>query len=309
MSYASLADEILFYIVKLVRPRDLENFALVNRRTYRVANQRLEERRALKRNARVMMTRFGTSYRSIGLCAIAPGYLLKQRPDLAEKYDCPPDGSAAELDYLELNGDLYWLQPQDAEISAGHIWDRGKAASKEQLDELAASAQRVGIEFPPGFLDFMGSNELIERMYLGGDYFYLGDSLVKCNPEDDEGGDGYVIRFLSDQQSCGFWNLYMAPGGYHCVVATGDDVHCWICENEEEEEDDGEPEEIHPKPQLFEDIPIACGPLDLSLDHPNFEEWLVMKYFDGWCSATMRKKGRELSKSQTEYLDNFWPRK
>jgi hypothetical protein len=296
MSYASLADEIILYIVNLVRPRDLENFALVNRRTYRVANKRLEERRALKRNARVMTTRFGTSYRSIGLCAISPGYLLKQRPDLAEKYNCPPDGSAAELDYLELNGDLYWLQPQDAEISAGHIWDRGKAASKEQLNELAASAQRVGIEFPPGFLDFMGSNELIERMYLGGDYFYLGDSLVKCNPGDDEAGGGYVVRFLSDQQSCGFWNLYMAPGGYHCVVATGDDVHCWICENDEEE--DGEPEEIHPKPQLFEDIPIACGPLDLSLDHPNFEEWLVMKYFDGWCSATMREKGRELSKSQ-----------
>jgi hypothetical protein len=306
MSYASLADEIVLYIANLIRPRDLENFALVNRRNYRVANEKLEGRRALKRNARVMTTRFGTSYRSIGLCAIAPGHLLKQRPDLAEKYDCPPDGSAAELDYLELNGDLYWLRPQDAEISAAHIWDRGRAASKEQLNELAASARRVGIELPLGFLHFMGSNELIQRMYLGGDYFYLGDSLVKCNPEDDEAGGGYVIRFLCDQQGCCFWALYIAPGGYHCVVQTWNDIHCWICGNEEE---DGEPDENHPKPQLFEDIPIACGPLGLSLAHPNFEEWLVMKYFDGWCSATMRKKGRELTKSQTEYLDNFWPRK
>jgi hypothetical protein len=309
MSYASLADEIVLYIVNLIRPRDLENFALVNRRTYRIANQKLERRRALKRNARVMTTRFGTSYHSIwiGLCVIAPGHILKQRPDVAEKYGCPPDGSAAELDYLELNGDLYWLRPHDAEISATHDWYRGRAASKEQLNELAASAQRVGIEFPPGFLDFMGSDELIQRMYLGGDYCYLGDSLVKCNPEDDDAGGGYAIRFLCDQQSCDFWALYMAPGGYHCVVQMQDDVHCWICARNERE--GGEPDENHPKPQLFEDIPIACGPVRLSMDHPNFEEWLVMKYFDGWCYATLKKKDRELTKSQTEYLDNFWPRK
>jgi len=238
------------------------------------------------------------------LCTIAPSYLLEQVPDLAEKYDCPPDGSAAELDYLKLNGDLYWLQPPDVEIAAEHVWYRGKAASKEQLNELAASAQRVGIELPPGFLNFMGSDELIERMFLGGDIFYLSDSLVKCNPEDDEEGGGYVIRFLSDQQSCRFWALYVAPGGYHCVVKTPEDVHCWICDNEEE---GGEPDENHPKPQRFEDIPIACGPLDLTLAHPNFEEWLVVKYFNGWCSAIMRN--RELTKSQTEYLDNFWPRK
>jgi hypothetical protein len=241
------------------------------------------------------------------LCALAPSYLLKQRPDLAEKYNCPEDGSAAELDYLRLNGDLYWLQPLDPETSEGHIWDRGRAASKEKLNELAASAQRVGVEFPPGFLTFMGSDEFIQHMYLGGDYFYLGDSLVKCKPEDDKEGGGFVIRFLSDQQSCCFWNLYTAPGGYHCVVQTVDDVHCWDCAEEEEYEDE-EAEENHPKPQLFEDtdIPFACGKLDMSLAHPNFEEFLAMKYFDGWCSATMRHKERKLTKSQTDYLDNFW---
>ena len=308
MSYAMLADEIIVQIVKLVRSKDIESFALVDPRTYRIAHDRLMKRRALKRNAKVMSARFGPPFRSLGLCAIGSSHIFSQRPELAERYDIPLDGAAADLDYLELNGDLQWLQPLDDETAKSHVWDQGCAASEKRLLALVESAKGVGVEFPKAFLKMLGSNEFIQRMYMGGDFFDLGPSLVKCNPEDDQEGGGYAIRFLSDQQGCGYWALYVAPGGYHCVLDAPDDVHCWKCLDEGPYGRENLHFEDHQKYKTHKGIPVACDKLDISLAHPDFESWLAMKYFDGWCSATLYD-GRELTETQTEYLDHFWPKK
>jgi hypothetical protein len=297
MSYASLADEIIVQIVKLVRPADVENFALIDVRTYRISYERLVERRALKRNAKVMSTRFGSPRCPIGW--YTPD-TFSQRPEFGEKYDLSREGATADLDYLELHGDLHWLQPLDDETAESHKWFRGQCASKETLDALVVSAQRVGVEFPEAFLKLMGSTELMERMYLGGDYFSLGPSLVKCNPEDDREGGGYVIRFLSDQQGVRYWALYVAPGGYHCVLDGHNDVHCWECGEEMQYED-------HPK-YVHEGIPVACEKLDITLVNPSFESWLAMEYFDRWYSGTLYN-GHALTERQTEYLDHIWPKK
>jgi hypothetical protein len=228
--------------------------------------------------------------------------MLDRRPEL--KYSPPAKGALPDLDYLRLNGDLYWLQPYEEITENEHPWDRGSGVSKERLDALIASGRRVGIEFPSAFLTMMGSTELMQRMFLGGDYFCLGPSLVKCNSEDDKNGDGYVIQFLNDQQSSCSWVLYVAPGGYHCVLNASDRVHCLKCDRGPY---CGPPIawEGHPKHQLHEDIPIACERLRVSQDHPSFEAWLAMKYFDGWCAATL-DGDRELTKRQTKYLDHFW---
>ena len=55
---------------------------------------------------------------------------------------------SAKADYLDLNEDLYWLQPEmPAEEHSG--WPRCNAASKEELDRIIASAKRVVVELPP----------------------------------------------------------------------------------------------------------------------------------------------------------------
>ncbi|CZR55367.1 uncharacterized protein PAC_05254 [Phialocephala subalpina] len=218
-----------------------------------------------------------------------------------------PSNAKIHLDFLELNGDLYWLQPPSDDLSA-HTWPRGTGVSKERLDELVAQGQRVGIEFPKAFLTLIGSTKLIERFFLGGDYFYLGPSLVKCNPEDDNNGGGYVINFLSDQQGCRYWALYLAPGGYHCVLNAPCGVHCWKCADEGPYGGPPIEYEGHPKYELYEGVPIACEKLELFLAHPSFEAWLAMLYFDAWCDMGWRA-GRDLSESQREYLEHFGERK
>ena len=154
----------------------------------------------------------------------------------------------------------------------------------------------------------MGSTELMERFFLGGDYFCLGPSLVKCNSDDDNDGSGYVVNFLYDQQSCYFWALYVAPGGYHCVLNAPSDVTCWKCTDNVYGhipwDFDG-----HPRCKRHEGIPIACEKLMISLANAEFEAWLAMRYFDGWCSMTLREEGRELPDDLLAYLDNYWPKK
>src|ERR1700709_1689703 len=145
MPYSSLANETINQIVNLIPSSDVENFALIDTRTYHIAATRLEEQRALKRNAKVMTARFGAPYRFIGICMSSQWNMLDRRPEL--KYSRPSDGALADLDYLGLNGDLYWLQPYEEMTENAHPWDRGSGISKERLDALIASGRRVGIGF------------------------------------------------------------------------------------------------------------------------------------------------------------------
>jgi hypothetical protein len=57
MSYNALANEIVIQIVKSIRSKDVENFAIINKRTYNVSYGRLEELRTLRRNAKTMASR------------------------------------------------------------------------------------------------------------------------------------------------------------------------------------------------------------------------------------------------------------
>ena len=285
MSYNALANEIVIQIVKLIRSKDVENFAIVDKRTYNLSYDRLEKLTALRRNAKTMVSRFDSRFPSLGIYGLPSRHAYISSPIANEKdhYSGKTNSTLAGSEYLELNGDLNWLQPVIG--SRPHVWDRGEPASKEHLDRLVLSAMRVGVEIPQAFLTFMGSKELLERMFLGGDWISLGPSLVKCDPEDDKGGGGYVIRFLCDQQSCRFWFLYVAPGGYHGVLrSAGDhDVHCDCLE-----EYPGYTFDDHPTPKLYKGVPFACERLYLeiaSLESPSFELWLAFTYFSGYRSA------------------------
>ncbi|KIM94541.1 hypothetical protein OIDMADRAFT_184245 [Oidiodendron maius Zn] len=295
MSYNTLPNEIVVEIAKFIRRQDVKNFAIINKRTYNVSYDRLEELRVLRRRAKTLATRFALCtpteprcvYRdpSLGTYGLPPCYASTSGPGPNKDHDHSGTGNStlADSEYLELNGDLHWLQPLSESALECHEWPQGEPASKEHLDELVLSAKRVGVEIPQAFLTFMGSKELIERMWLGGNYFFLGQSLVKCNPEDDKEGGGYAIRFFCDQQGCEFWSLYVAPGGHHGVLRR-DDVDCWLCSDQSLYGNTGAAVDNHPNPKLYEGVPIACKKLDLWLDSPNFELWLAVTYFSG-CGA------------------------
>ncbi|KUJ24472.1 uncharacterized protein LY89DRAFT_679607 [Mollisia scopiformis] len=297
MSYSRLPNEIIVQFVTLVASSDIDNFARVDRRTYALSLDRLRPRQALKKNAKFIAARFGDSMKPFN--SISRGHMRSTNRIYG------PD-ALVHLDYLELNGDLQWLQPMDQATIDYNTWPRLPDAGipKENLDALVESGRRVGIEFPKAFLTLMASTELMERMFLGGDFFYLGLSLIKCKPEDDNDGGGYVVTFLSDQQGCGYWALYVTPSGYHCVLNTRQGIDCWKCMYSDADGRLAGPWDDHPKYQVYEGVPIACDKLDFALAHPNFEAWLAMNYFDAWCRLTL-EAGRELAGYQREYLEHF----
>lgn len=209
-----------------------------------------------------------------------------------------------------MNGDLHWLRPLPDDIEAENDWPQGEAATSEQIASLLDAAARMDVVIPPAFIDFLSSQEKIERIFLGGDFFYFGPGLVEVLGEDDDDGGGFVIRFLCDQQWCQFWALYVAPGGYHCVLDLGTDVHDEDSNPEQPElENAAEKEGSNSSPGRFKDVPLASERMDHELGHVDFEEWLCMRYFDGWISATLEDDERELDARQLEYLEHTWPKK
>jgi hypothetical protein len=295
MSYSSLADEIILQIINLLPFPDLDNFAQINKRTYQISYPRLQPRQALKRNAKFIAARFGNQSKPFN--SICRG---KQHEPVYSSNEL------IHLDYLNLNGDLHWLQPMDEATTAeASQWPQYyETTSQERLNELVATGKRLGLEFPPAFLTFIANSKLMERIFLGGDFFHLGPSLVKCNPIDDNNGGGYVITILDDQQGCRYWALYVAPGGYHCVLNAPIYPNCWKCSDMGPYGGSLILWDDHEKYEVYEGIPVACEELGVELAHPNFEAWLAMLYFDMWCQVCVRAE-RELTEGQKGYMEHF----
>lgn len=132
------------------------------------------------------------------------------RPDVStygryEFQDLPPVPFA-------MSGDLSWLaaQPVQEEWSIG-------AEPVAVLPALLSACERLGVSLPPAFLMFMRTPVLQRRIR----------SCTACFVDVDAGpvrspvGDGYLVRFLADQQGCLFWYMYLtADGRDHAVVCS-----------------------------------------------------------------------------------------
>ena len=114
----------------------------------------------------------------------------------------PPDGSFAWLREL----------PTHEEWALG---DRNGDALPAQMESILASASDVSLTLPEIFTTFMGDPSLHKRLRsANGDYLNLAESVLPF-------ADGYLIRFLHDQQEGVFWYIYVAgDGSDHCVVSS-----------------------------------------------------------------------------------------
>lgn len=122
------------------------------------------------------------------------------------------------LDETLFRGEFQWLPPLEprlqpiVEIHQQTPPDKLKA----QFDRLLTTAQQMGLTLPAPFLDFMSHPERRDQIPSStACYFDLPDKIVK-NPV----GEGYLIRFLNDQQDVLFWYLYLTEQGEHGVVVS-----------------------------------------------------------------------------------------
>ncbi|KAJ7755941.1 hypothetical protein B0H16DRAFT_1886208 [Mycena metata] len=276
MSFSLLPNELVLVILASIPPSGIEAFALIDTRCHALSLPALTVHLKHKHHAAAMHARF-LHYPT-----------RKSYKDLIEK-GLVEKGMLPNLEYLQLNGDLHWLRAQTPEVAAEHDgWPRGRAANSQSL----------GLTLPAGFATFIGSQALIERLHLGGNTIELGE-LFKCTLQQDGGKGGHVVRFMCDQQGCGYWGLYMDTAGHSCVVHTEswDDFFCGCCEA-------GRYAAYAHPPVAHEAIVEAAASLRFVCVDAEWEEWMANMYFDGWIWGALWAE-REVVGWDLEYVRHF----
>lgn len=113
-----------------------------------------------------------------------------------------------------LDGTFAWLKntPTHDEWAIG---DRSAEKLPLQLESAIASANEHGITLPAEFITFIRTPALHKHLRsTTACYLDVAESLLPF-------ADGFLIRFLNDQQGCAFWYIYLnADASDHCVVSS-----------------------------------------------------------------------------------------
>ena len=152
-------------------------------------------------------------------------------------------------------------------------------------------------------------------------------------PDRDSFVEGYVLRFCSDQQGCGYFGLFLeAPGSskgshrnhsyidrsdrfpMHCVLSSVEDPS-WCDTDPEEEEgevlnktsnDNRDKPRLKPRlTPLERSLGIGISgddPTDYVLAGPDFESFLAEKYFDHLLVVLEDEQGKRLLPQMKRYL-------
>ncbi|KAF2109487.1 hypothetical protein BDV96DRAFT_651919 [Lophiotrema nucula] len=211
-------------------------------------------------------------------------------------------GRLGDLDYLDLDGDLDWLQPVDkitAEIREMRFIDPQQssiAVSEQEMRDLQSTAGKVHVHLPPAFVNFFTRQDLLDHM-PGNDTddlrFVISGGLRLVPKIVDGGLGGCILQFCRKEEES-FWSLYIEPGpkGAHCVLnipahasdfpnlndLPGTRSHVIVTDEEEQE--------AKLKGLLIADLGGLFRPGRI-LNGVNFEEWLATTYFEHWLLALL----------------------
>jgi hypothetical protein len=123
--------------------------------------------------------------------------------------DLPPLGASSES--------LDWLGPLDEATDQEMQVHRDRPKAPGQLQEIEAASGRLGLSLPASFLQLMASSALQDRIPSAtACYFELGKAIAPYPGSQD----GFIIRFLNDQQNVLTWYLYLTRDGASGVIVT-----------------------------------------------------------------------------------------
>lgn len=239
-----------------------------------------------------------------------PGY----RPgDHTHTYDLYSYDDLPPIPEDRLTGKLQWLVPLDSDIDT--IMQRYHPTVEQQaewiplwvnkLKNLVASAKQLGLSFPDTFLQLMASPELQYRIpSCTACYFSLSEKIVRC-PGSEE---GYLIRFLNDQQVCLLWYLYVTPKGEHCILVSPYlDEEMYLLDREEFIDLDGS---IHLDEGLHFADPDESAAFVKStyVCAPSFEAFLYRFWIENVLYFNLTKQ-KPLIEEQQQYLSYYTRRR
>lgn len=110
---------------------------------------------------------------------------------------------------------LSWLGPLAETTDQQMGIHRNEPSARGSLAAVVTSAAALGLTLPESFSRLMASPELQDRIpSCTACTFGLSDGLVPCFGSEE----GYVVRFLDDQQGVLTWYLYLTPQGEQCIL-------------------------------------------------------------------------------------------
>jgi hypothetical protein len=116
-----------------------------------------------------------------------------------------------------LDGSLTWLGALPSDVDQQMEAHRNAPDERGTLAHIREAADRLGLALPGAFLRLMASAELQDRIpSCTACYFQLSEQITPC-PGSEQ---GYIVRFLNDQQDVLAWYLYLTPAGESCVVVS-----------------------------------------------------------------------------------------
>ena len=189
-----------------------------------------------------------------------------------------------------LDGSLSWLGALPDELDQRMAIYRNPPEERGSLARLREDADRLGLVLPADFLRLMSSPELQDRVpSCTACYFELGERIAPCpgSPQ------GYILRFLTDQQAVLAWYLYLAPDGGYCVLASDYGL-------DEADEADGEDgEDGSPDAQAMEAQTRVCA--------RSFEEFIYRFWLENtlWFKLSDRRQPQTLTPDERRYIAHY----
>ncbi len=160
----------------------------------------------------------------------------------------------------------------------------------DRINWLVDSARQLGLSLPDPFVRFMASPELQKHVPSCTDcHFYLPETIVPCPGSED----GYLIRFLDDQQFVLLWYLYLTASGKHSVLVAHPRFHD-LAESPEYAEPFRSEEE---RQETLKGVYVCA---------PSFEAFLYRFWLENtiWFNLDLHKP---LTEEQQRYLAHYKP--
>lgn len=225
MELAHLPQELLANIVSHLRSFEVERLSRsFNRAIYAACSQRVQAR-VTARNIRTDMLQRFPNHKMVGYDGVTEYTYDKLGWD--EMFGPHEPQRLSSLEYIELSGDLSWLQPRDHHCRCDpspHI----RMAEFEQ--SLRDQARRLSVIIPESYFILMRNPKLQCKVAHDMRYAFemgLDPQLRKCPSYIDDGAGGYVIPLAHDWYANWTRSLYLDPGPNkaHCVLWTAADPH------------------------------------------------------------------------------------
>lgn len=203
--------------------------------------------------------------------------------DCESTYCLFPYASVPPLEAALFRGEFGWLPELTPALRKRMEMYRRPEAEAElapRLVRLQARAQTLGLSLPSAFVKFMGTSAWLEALpSCTACYFDLAEELAPC-PLDK---NGYLLRFLNDQQGVLLWYLYFTRSGEAGVVVSPIPFDDAICMAET-------------TPEQVRQATFFCA--------PDFEMFVYRFWLENeiWFALN---DGRPLTEVQQRYLDHY----